>query len=145
MNEPILKFGYPTTLISDYSSWLVLLRPEQITLGSLVLACKEPVHSFGDVSSDGYTELACVTKDIENALKHAFDYGKINYLMLMMVDPDVHFHVVPRYSENRSFNQITCQDSGWPGPPNLGQPAEIDETTKSRLIEQLIETWNSTR
>ena len=25
-------------------------------------------------------------------------YERINYLMLMMVDPDVHFHVIPRYT-----------------------------------------------
>lgn len=141
MNETILKFGYPATLISDYSSWLILLRPAQITLGALILACKEPVHSFGEVSSDAYVELSRVTQDIENALKQTFNYDKINYLMLMMVDPDVHFHVIPRYAESRSFNQVIFQDTGWPGPPNLGQPTEIDEILRSRLIEQLIETW----
>ena len=40
MNPTIEKFGYPTTLIREYEHWLVLLRPEQVTLGSLVLAAK---------------------------------------------------------------------------------------------------------
>ena len=51
MNETILKFGYPDTLITDYSSWVVLLRPQQATLGTLILASKEPVQAFGDVSA----------------------------------------------------------------------------------------------
>src|SRR3546814_2464599 len=35
MNDTILKFGYPATLIREYEHWVVLLRPAQLTLGSL--------------------------------------------------------------------------------------------------------------
>ena len=35
------KFGAPATCIHDYSHWSVLLRPVQITLGSLVLAAHD--------------------------------------------------------------------------------------------------------
>ena len=38
MNDTILRFGYPATLIADYRHWMVLLRPDQPTLGSLILA-----------------------------------------------------------------------------------------------------------
>ncbi len=38
MNETIQRFGYPATLVAEYEHWLVLLRPAQATLGSLVLA-----------------------------------------------------------------------------------------------------------
>lgn len=40
MNATIEKFGYPATLIAEFDHWLVLLRPAQPTLGSLVLAAK---------------------------------------------------------------------------------------------------------
>ena len=39
-NETMRKFGYPDTLIREYEHWVVLLRPAQVTLGSLVLAAK---------------------------------------------------------------------------------------------------------
>jgi diadenosine tetraphosphate (Ap4A) HIT family hydrolase len=39
--------------------------------------------------------------------------------MLMMVDPNVHFHVIPRYSEPRSWGGIDFPDAGWPGPPRV--------------------------
>ena len=42
---------------------------------------------------------------MEASVSKAFSYQKINYLMLMMVDPDVHFHVIPRYEETKSFSQ----------------------------------------
>ncbi len=38
MNKTIVRFGYPATLVAEYEHWVVLLRPEQPTLGSLVLA-----------------------------------------------------------------------------------------------------------
>ena len=37
-NATMRKFGYPETLIRQWDHWAVLLRPAQVTLGSLVLA-----------------------------------------------------------------------------------------------------------
>jgi diadenosine tetraphosphate (Ap4A) HIT family hydrolase len=141
VNDTIVKFGYPDTLIADYSSWVVLLRPQQATLGALVLASKEPVHAFGDVSAAGCEELARVTHDIERALRAVFSFDKINYLMLMMVDRDVHFHVIPRYAEPRSFEHIEFEDPGWPGPPRLDHAASTDTAINKRLVERLMEAW----
>jgi diadenosine tetraphosphate (Ap4A) HIT family hydrolase len=141
MNETILKFGYPDTLIADYSSWVVLLRPQQATLGALILANKEPVQAFGDVSAAGCEELARVTHDIEGALRAAFAFDKINYLMLMMVDRDVHFHVIPRYAEVRSFERIEFEDPGWPGPPRLDHVTGTDAAVNKQLVDRLIEAW----
>ena len=47
--------------------------------------------------------------------------------MLMMVDPNVHFHVIPRYSEPRSWNGIEFPDAGWPGPPQLGGAIQLSD------------------
>ena len=40
MNPTLRKFGYPATLLRELDHWVTLLRPEQVTLGSLVLAAK---------------------------------------------------------------------------------------------------------
>ena len=40
MNETILRFGHPATLVAEYRHWLVLLRPARPPLGSLVLAAR---------------------------------------------------------------------------------------------------------
>ena len=89
-NETIVKFGYPETLIREYNDWVVLLRPAQVTIGSLVLACKLDVDSMGQVPSAAFTELATITSDIESSLGEVFQNDKINYLLLMMVDKHVH-------------------------------------------------------
>ena len=119
-NDTMLAFGYPDSLIHEYNHWVVLARPKQVTLGALVMVCKEPAQSFGAVSSEAFREQERVVRDIEPGLKAFSAYEKINYLMLMMVDKEVHFHVLPRYSETRTFEGVEYPDSGWPGVPDLG-------------------------
>jgi diadenosine tetraphosphate (Ap4A) HIT family hydrolase len=128
MNPTMKKFGYPDTLIKEYKSWVVLLRPQQVTLGSLVLICKNEADALSKITLDAFLELKEITTAIELNLKACFSYDKINYLMLMMVDLDVHFHVLPRYADPRIFGQTEFYDPGWPGPPDLTQINETGET-----------------
>jgi diadenosine tetraphosphate (Ap4A) HIT family hydrolase len=134
MNETIVKFGWPDTLVCEYDHWLVLLRPAQPTLGSLILAAKSDATAFGDLLPEAHAELAVVTKAIETALKSAVDYSRINYLMLMMVDPNVHFHVLPRYEDTRSAAGLTIRDAGWPGQPDLGSAIKLDAAQRDALL-----------
>jgi len=129
LNSTMKKFGAPDTLIRDYDHWAVLLRTEQITLGSLVLICKDPASAFSMISGAAFAELQAITGDIEGVLGRLFKFDRINYLMLMMVDPDVHFHVIPRYAAPRTFTGQAFMDPGWPGPPDL---AEINATSQEQ-------------
>ena len=131
MNATIAKFGWPATLIAEFTHWVVLLRPAQPTLGSLVLAAKSDATAFGDLPAEAHAELKTVTTAIEAALGKAVDYARINYLMLMMVDPHVHFHVIPRYEGERSAAGVTVADAGWPGQPDLGAAVKLDSELDS--------------
>ena len=141
LNDTMLKFGAPDTNIHVYSTWLLLLRPAQVTLGALVLVAREPVTAFSQLSQAAFTELARVTHDIDTVLSHLFHYDKLNYLMLMMVDPHVHFHVIPRYAEIRHYAGVEFSDSGWPGPPDLGHNIRVDGTVFNQLRDELRFSW----
>ena len=143
MNDTIRKFGYPSSLLHEYRSWVVLLRPAQPTLGSLVLACKEDATALGAVSSAAYAELSTAIADLEGALREAFDFRKINYLALMMVDPHVHFHVIPRYSEPREFEGARCEDAAWPKPPDLSSTLALTAGQMAALHARLLSAWTS--
>ena len=119
VNETMRKFGFPESLVREYRHWVVLVRPAQVTLGSLVLCAKSEAESFGALEPDAFGELAEIVPAIERALKGFSAYERINYLMLMMVDRQVHFHIFPRYAGERSFGLIVFPDAGWPGPPDL--------------------------
>lgn len=142
-NATIEKFGFPATLIRDYRYWVVLLRPAQPTLGSLILAAKSDATAFGDLPPEAHAELATVTKEIETALSGVVRYQKLNYLMLMMVDPHVHFHVIPRYEGERERDGISITDAGWPGPPALGQAVALDADQIRALSGWLKGLWPS--
>ena len=138
------KFGYPATTVAETAHWTLLVRPEQPTLGSLVLVCREPVTAFGAVSPAAFTELASVIARIEGALRSFVRYDRINYLMLMMVDPAVHFHVLPRYEGEREHGGLRVPDAGWPGPPALGAAVVPDGAQMRSLVADLQAHWAST-
>jgi diadenosine tetraphosphate (Ap4A) HIT family hydrolase len=142
VNDTIRKFGYPATLIAEYDHWVVLLRPDQPTLGSLVLAAKSDVTAFADLPQVAFAELSCATSAIETALTAAIRYERINYLMLMMVDPHVHFHVIPRYDGARMWQGTTFVDNGWPKTPDLGQSVSLDEKLRDSLKGELQRIWS---
>lgn len=140
-NETMAKFGYPGTLIREYDHWVVLLRPAQVTLGSLILAAKSDATAFGSLPVGGHAELATVTKEIEATLLAEIGYDKINYLMLMMVDPNVHFHVFPRYADSKTLEDVTLSDAGWPGPPDLKSAPSLDPEALERLRMRFSQNW----
>jgi len=140
-NQTALRFGYPETLIREYQHWLVLLREPQATLGSLVLCAKSGATEFSALPDEAHIEMGTVVREIEHALKAAFAYDRINYLMLMMVDPNVHFHVLPRYSEARSACGLTIPDPGWPAMPQLGEALDITSSQRDALKVHISEHW----
>jgi diadenosine tetraphosphate (Ap4A) HIT family hydrolase len=141
MNPTIKKFGFPATLLKEFEHWVVLLRPAQATLGSLVLAAKGEATAYSDLQREAFLEQAEVVAAIEKALDRFVRYERINYLMLMMVDPNVHFHVIPRYSEARSWDGIAFPDAGWPGPPRLDSPTKLDGAQLSRLVTEVASNF----
>lgn len=136
------KFGDPGNRIAQSEFWTVLLRPRQPTLGSLVLVCREDVKAFSEVSPAAFADLADVVRQLEQALKAVTGYERINYLMLMMVDPDVHFHVLPRYQQAREFAGTGFPDAGWPGPPQLEPAVVLEPALRDALRARLIEAWS---
>ncbi|QIK80122.1 HIT family protein [Sphingomonas piscis] len=137
MNPTIEKFGYPTTLIKAYEHWVVLARPAQVTLGSLILAARSPATAYSHLPVSAFAEQAQVVAEIERALAAFSGYEKINYLMLMMVDPHVHYHIIPRYEGERSWDGLTLKDAGWPGVPDLKNAVALDGEQMAALVDEL--------
>jgi diadenosine tetraphosphate (Ap4A) HIT family hydrolase len=136
----LVKFGYPDTCILEGAHWCVLLRPQQVTLGALVLCAKDAnVTSLGGLPIEAIAEFGVICGRIERGLARFIPYDKINYLALMMVDPHVHFHVLPRFATAQVFDGVTFADAGWPGPPDLKShvvpPARVFAQLKARLVD----------
>lgn len=139
-NATLVKFGFPQTLVHQGHHWALLVRPAQPTLGSLVLCTLGDHVSYGDLPPEAFVEQGQFIAQIERMLSHFSRYERINYLMLMMVDPHVHFHVLPRYTGERHFDATSYEDMGWPGLPDLAstQPAT------DALVQAIRAAWGST-
>ena len=141
LNPTQIRFEYPDLLVKDFPNWCVMLRRHQVTLGAMVLIAKSHATTWPDIGEEAFTELAQVTSAIERMLRTTFAHDKINYLMLMMNDPNAHFHVLPRYGRTLAFEGMDFEDAGWPKTPELGIGPKLDDDMAAKLIAHLKASW----
>jgi diadenosine tetraphosphate (Ap4A) HIT family hydrolase len=107
----------------------------------LVLAAKSDATAFSQLPAPAFAQLADVVRDIEGSLARFRPYDKINYLMLMMVDPHVHMHVLPRYAAPQALGALAFADPGWPGPPDLKTAPALADDVRTALLKDLREAF----
>lgn len=132
----IEKFRVGELTIYESKYWVWTLRPSQPTVGCGVLSLKRAAEKLSEITPEEGADLSLVVKVIENSLAKAFPVKKMNYVMYMMVDYHVHYHIIPRYSENQIFNNIEFVDKGWPKPPVLACE-DVDEETLVKMKEYI--------
>ncbi len=131
------KFRIPAFTIREYDHWVWSLRPLAATLGAGVISARHYKPHFSDMSATECAELSTVVKEVESRLKAAFQYDKINYLMLMMNDPHVHMHVIPRYATPRDFADSTWTDDNWPKPPQAAVGPTLSDAQATTILKAL--------
>ena len=137
MQKILDTFDCENLLIKEYANWYLLLRAEQFTIGSLVLIEKSFKTKYSDIPKESFLEFGLIVREIESALSNLFSYSKINYLMLMMKDDEVHYHIIPRYSGDVTFESVDFKDFGWPRLPNFSKHNLINNVTQVKLIKAL--------
>lgn len=111
------KFKVEALKIFNTKSWTWSVRPTQPTLGSGILSLNRYALHLSDVTTEEMKALGEIIPKLEKAIKSAFNHNIMNYLMLMMVDHHVHYHVIPRYDGIRQFSGFDWVDNGWPALP----------------------------
>jgi len=61
-----------------------------------------------------------------------------------MVDPHVHFHVIPRYRSSRKFLNMEFKDDYWPKPANLSGNIGLSDKQMKQLGDFLSDNWLKT-
>jgi diadenosine tetraphosphate (Ap4A) HIT family hydrolase len=142
MNPTLQRFAYPGSLVREYEHWVVMVRPGQVTLGCAVIAARSDVTSLGLLTAEEAAELPRVIGDFERAVRGlAPGVSKFNYLALMMVDPNPHFHAIPRHAGPiEAFGQAFV-DTAFPRPPDLRTAHELAPQTLEQLRQALLAHW----
>lgn len=135
-------FDKKNNLIKEYKYWSLLVRNRNSTLGNCIVLLKRHAAAFSDVTKEEMQELAIVTKETEHAIKKAWNYDKINWMLLMMQDQHVHFHVLPRYAGKRVFAGQEWTDDAWPAMAKIFTEKKIDLSSEILLkMKQEIQKY----
>lgn len=141
MNATLSRFDYPRSLIHEYRHWVVMIRPGQITLGCSIIAAKSACTSLAELSPAEAAELPQVIGDFERTIRRIAPAQKFNYLALMMVDPNPHFHAIPRYSAAVHAAGIAFTDVAYPRAPDLRCALELTAGQLGSIRSLLAEHW----
>jgi diadenosine tetraphosphate (Ap4A) HIT family hydrolase len=132
------KFRVDELKILEKGAWSWSVRPTQPTLGSGILSLNRYALHLSDVTPEEMADLGELIGQLEKTVKTIFNYNIMNYLMLMMVDHHVHYHVIPRYDGIRQFAGFEWVDNGWPALPVLGESQHTDETDILQTIKSTL-------
>lgn len=141
MNETLQSFQYPDTTVADYEHWVVMVRPVQPTFASAVIAARSNVRSLADLTHDEAGQLPAVIDDYEALVQTFGQVRRVNYLALMMVDPNPHFHAIPRYEESVSWSGIDFPDRTFPKPPDMMSGVALDGARLGDLAAHMKSAW----
>jgi diadenosine tetraphosphate (Ap4A) HIT family hydrolase len=133
LNEFNRKFKVDEFTIHESKYWTWSLRSYQATLGAGILSLKRECLAFSELRKEEFANLKSIIKVIEHTLHKAFNYDVINYLMLMMFDKHVHYHILPRYEKPVEFLAAKWEDDSWPNIPKL-----IGEDFDKKLLDEIV-------
>lgn len=129
------KFKTSSLKIFETSHWLVSLRPTQPTIGSVILTLKRSCSSLSELTPEEGADFPLACEKIERLLRNRVEAVKFNYLALMMVDGQVHYHVIPRSNIPFVFNGQEYIDTAWPKPVDIFYSIDIEINA---LLEYLV-------
>lgn len=125
------KFETEKYKLFETDCWFWSLRPHQATLGAGILFLKRQCLRFSELTGEEFSDLSTIVRVVESTLGRAFQYDIMNYMMLMMVDRHVHYHVFPRYESPVEFQGEIWKDTHWPNiPPITGNALSGNKLTE---------------
>lgn len=133
------KFELDVYTLFESEHWIWSLRPQQVTLGSSILSLKRYADAFSSLDQREGADLVGMIALLEKCKRELLGFQKINYLMLMMNDNLVHFHVLPRYEFKRAYGDREWIDAAWPGPADIAVPQ--GHASELADLRREIEGW----
>ena len=91
--EFMSKFKPETRCIKEFKYWIVCIRGKQATLGDAVILLKRETPNVGNMLPEEGAEFTEVVKWYEETCTKKFGAVKFNYVIMMMKDFFVHYHL----------------------------------------------------
>lgn len=130
------KFRTRELGLCELGQWTLSLRPHQATFASMVLSASNPCGSFADLPANSGVDLQKGFALAERLACQGFGAVRLNILCLMLQDPHLHFHILPRYDGPVMFEGSNWSDTAWPTPVTK-LAGHTDEGTLLALRDRL--------
>ena len=89
--------------IRDFEMSELYLMKNQIYKGRCIIVCKQHRKEIFELSENELKSYMSETAQAARAIKSAFSADKINYAVFGDTVPHLHFHLVPKYRDGRSW------------------------------------------
>ena len=135
-----IKMDFSKITIYDGENWEVKLHHNQNSLGKCVLWFKGESKDFADLSLDEQKEFWELLKKTKDILVDLFNPGMFNYACLGNATKHLHFHVMPRYKDSRTFEGMEFVDEAFGSFP-LGADNLLSEEELVKIVEMIKEKF----
>lgn len=113
------------TTIKKYDNWSLELFLNQYYLGRCLIKLNRHVEDVNKIDKEEQKEIfEKIMPELKEALDSLFEPDLYNYATLGNDCRHLHFHVIPRYAEEREFNGKTYVDENW-NQHYLGYPSDF--------------------
>lgn len=129
----------PRWRIAASEHWTVVLNTDQSLLGRCFLVLRRPETDVTALGDAEILDLWATVRRVKSALDRLWSPDHYNYAFLMNLDRQVHFHVIPRYREERRFADAAFVDPEWGGHYALGPARALDEAGYDAVLAALRE------
>lgn len=92
----------------------------------------EHVKEMTDLAPEGRARMMKTVFAVETAIRELFNPDKINLASLGNKTPHIHWHVIPRFQNDRHF-----PNSHWGEALRAGNPTPLNEEEKAALIARI--------
>lgn len=143
--EKLKDYNYGD-LITETEYWIILLAPDQRNLGTCVVALKRDSGDLAELKDEEWGEFSKIVKNLESALKNAFNSTMFNWGCLMNSsylsdppNPHVHWHFIPRYKQKVEFEELMFEDPcfGSSTMKAKGGIRKVADDIRMKIIEKI--------
>lgn len=118
------KFELERLTAVETKFWILSVRPKQLTKGALVLTYRGEENELGDLPDKAFLELRDLMCKVESFARKRLNSVRINYLVLRLVDNELHFHIFPRFDTTLKESNEEI-DPFYPLPVDLLSSKEV--------------------
>ena len=111
-------------IIAGSEHWQLVLNRNQNLLGKCFFVVRRHIEAVPALRPAEWADLHAEIARATDALTRAFRPDHFNYAFLQNQDRHVHLHVIPRYSDPRTFGNLTFTDPDYPS--HYAVPAPVN-------------------